>query len=87
MEKRTVQREVRGQIVDTGPRAWLLYLLAGVFATGLYFLLPSTTLQNIFVALIDASVVLAIIAGTLLHRPRYPLPWYLLASGMVFFVH
>ena len=86
MEKRTVQREVRGQIVDTGPPAWLLYLLAGVFATGLYFLLPSTTLQNIFVALIDASVVLAILAGTLLHRPRYPLPWYLLASGMVFFV-
>ena len=74
------------KIVDRSPRAWLLYLLLGILATGLYFLLQSTTVQNLFVALIDASLVLAIIFGIRLHRPTYPLPWYLFASGMVFTV-
>jgi diguanylate cyclase (GGDEF)-like protein len=84
MEKRTVQLKVMREIVDRSPRVWLLYLLVGILATGLYFLLPSTTLQNFFVAFIDASVVLAIVAGIFLHRPSYPLPWYLLALGMLF---
>jgi diguanylate cyclase (GGDEF)-like protein len=83
---RTVQREMKTEIADRGTRAWLLYLLVGILATGSYFFLPSTILQNILVALIDASVVLAIIVGILLHWPSYSLPWYLPALGMVFVV-
>ncbi len=48
-----------------GSRAWLLYLLAGITATGGYFLLPSSTAQNIFIILVDASVITAITAGIL----------------------
>ncbi len=50
-----------------GSWAWLLYLLAGIAATGGYFLLPSSSAQNIFIILVDASVVAAITAGTLMH--------------------
>lgn len=62
---------------------WLLYLLAGVLASGGYFLLPSPTAQNVFIVLIDLSVVAAIATGIHIHKPNYPLPWHLLASGMV----
>ncbi len=61
-----------------GSRAWLLYLLASIVATGGYFLLPSSTVQNVFIVLVDASVVAAIAAGVFMHRPSHSLPWYLL---------
>jgi diguanylate cyclase (GGDEF)-like protein len=63
-------------------RAWLLYLLAGILATGGYFLLPSATAQNVFVVLVDLSVLAAIVAGILIHRPKPSLPWCLFALGM-----
>jgi hypothetical protein len=62
---------------------WRLYLLAGVLATGGYFLLPSPTAQNVFIVLIDLSGVAAILSGIYIYKPSYPLPWYLLASGTV----
>ena len=61
--------------------AWRLYLLAGVLAMGAYFVLPSTTAQNIFTVLLDLSGVAAVVAGILMYRPSHPLPWYLLAFG------
>jgi diguanylate cyclase len=69
------------EIVDRGQRLWLLYLLVGILATGTYFLLPSATAQNVFIVLIDSSVLAAIVAGVLLHQPSHPLPWYLFAFG------
>ena len=45
-------------------------------------MLPSATVQDLFVAFINASVVMAIAAGILMHRPSHPLPWYLFAVGM-----
>ena len=69
------------EIVDRGQRLWLLYLLVGILATGGYFLLPSATVQNVFIVLIDSSVLAAIAAGILLHRPSHPRPWYLFAFG------
>jgi hypothetical protein len=74
---------MRREIVDKGQRVWILYLLAGLLATGGYFLLPSATAQNVFIVLIDLSGVAAIAAGIHTHKPNHPLPWYLLASGMV----
>jgi diguanylate cyclase (GGDEF)-like protein len=74
---------MRREIVDKGQRVWILYLLAGILATGGYFLLPSATTQNVFIVLIDLSGVAAIAAGIHTHKPNYPLPWYLLAGGMV----
>jgi diguanylate cyclase (GGDEF)-like protein len=62
---------------------WRFYLLAGVLATGGYFLLPSPTAQNVFIVLIDLSGVAAILSGIHIYKPSYPLPWYLLASGTV----
>jgi diguanylate cyclase (GGDEF)-like protein len=74
---------MRREIVYKGQRVWILYLLAGILATGGYFLLPSATAQNVFIVLIDLSGVAAITAGIHTHKPNHPLPWYLLASGMV----
>ena len=60
---------------------WRFYLLAGILATGGYFLLSSAIAQSVFTVSVDLSVVAAIAAGILVHRPSRPLPWYLLAFG------
>jgi diguanylate cyclase len=71
-------------MIGRGPRAWLLYLLAGIFATGGYFLLPSVSTQNVFYNLVGFSSVGAIVVGVLLmHHPTRPLQWYVLAFGML----
>jgi diguanylate cyclase (GGDEF)-like protein len=69
-------------IIDKSQRAWLVYLSWGILATGMYFVLPSATAQDVFVTFIDLSVVTAIAAGIFLHRPSHPLPWFLFAFGM-----
>jgi diguanylate cyclase (GGDEF)-like protein len=74
---------MRREIVDKGQRVCILYLLAGFSATGGYFLLSSPVAQNVFIVLIDLSVVGAIAVGLQMHKPKYPLPWYLLAIGTV----
>jgi len=67
-------------------RAWLLYLLAGVLTTGGYFLIPSAGAQNIVFNLIGLSAVAAIVVGIRTHRPVRPLPWYVLAFGLLILV-
>jgi diguanylate cyclase len=64
-------------------RVWLIYLFAGILATGSYFLLPSASAQNILYNLVGFSSVGAIIVGTRTNRPTSPLHWYVLASGML----
>ena len=70
-------------MIERGPRPWLLYLLAGIFAVGGYFLLPSVRVQSIFYNLVGLSSVAAIVVGIRMHRPVRPLHWHVLALGMV----
>jgi diguanylate cyclase (GGDEF)-like protein len=63
-------------------RAWLLYLLVGVLAMAVYFLLPSAVAQNVCLAVVEASAVAAIVAGIRMYRPVHPLPWCLFAFGI-----
>src|SRR5215212_9350105 len=71
---------------DRWSRAWSIYLLLGILATGAYFLLPSQTLQENLRPLFNVTTLGAIVAGILIHRPKRPLPWYLFALGMLLFV-
>ena len=70
---------MRESVGRSKQRLWLIYLVVGLLATGGYFLLPSATVQNVFIVLIALTVVAALAAGIRLHRPSHPLPWYLLA--------
>jgi signal transduction histidine kinase len=64
-------------------RRWLAYLVAGCVVTGIYFLLPFNTVgQAVLYDGIGASSVVAVVAGTLLCKPRNRLPWYLFAAGL-----
>jgi diguanylate cyclase (GGDEF)-like protein/PAS domain S-box-containing protein len=64
-------------------RTWHVYLLLSVIATGAYFLLPSETAQQVLHLLVVVSTPAAFVAGILMHRPKWPLPWYLFAFGML----
>ena len=64
-------------------RTWHVYLLLGVFVTGAYFLLPSETAQQVLHLLVVVSTPAAFVAGILMHRPKWPMPWYLFAFGML----
>ena len=59
-------------MIGRGPRAWLLYLLVGLLATGGYFLLPSVSAQNVFYNLVGFSSVGAIVVGILMHIQLAP---------------
>jgi signal transduction histidine kinase len=65
---------------------WLAYLVAGLAAIGVYFLLPWDTLaQGLVYDAIGLSSAAAVVAGTLLYRPAQRLPWYLFAAGLLAF--
>jgi signal transduction histidine kinase len=65
---------------------WLAYLVAGLAATGTYFLLPWNGLAQGFVYDgIGASSAVAVAVGTLRYRPAQRLPWYLFAAGLLAF--
>ncbi len=67
-------------------RPWLAYLVAGLLATAVYFVLPWNTLGQGFVYDgIGVSAAVAVVAGTLLHRPALRVPWYLFAGGLLAF--
>src|SRR5919202_4009441 len=65
---------------------WVVYLVAGVGAIAVYFLLPWNTTGQL--ALYDALGVIsaAAIAGAVfLNRPTLRLPWFLFAAGQLAF--
>ena len=64
-------------------RAWLVYLVSGVFATVAYFFLPSSAAQDTLRPLFNLAALGAFVAGILVHRPKRPLPWYLFTFGML----
>jgi PAS domain S-box-containing protein len=82
-EKTTIAGGRRGR--DTSPRLWLLYLVAGVIATGAYFLTPEAAQGTIY-NLIGVSAVAAILVGVRRHRPEPASPWYLIALGLAVYV-
>ena len=70
-------------IAGGGLRRWHVYLLLGVLATGVYFLLPSQAAQHTLHFLFVLSALAAIVTGVRMHRPSQPLPWYLFAAAML----
>ena len=63
-----------------------VYLVAGLTATGLYFLLPWDSLaQAILYDVIGLSAAAAVVAGTRINRPSLPVAWYLFAAGLFAF--
>ena len=76
------------EIGETNRRlhAWHVFLVVGILATGLYFLIPSQSAQDTLRPLFTVAALGAVVAGILLHRPRRPLPWYLIASAILLFV-
>jgi signal transduction histidine kinase len=88
--KRTAKEEnnspKESEMATKDSRVWLLYLLVGVLATGVYFLLPSASTQNILYDLIGFSAVVAIVVGVYMYRPTRVLQWYVLAFGLLILV-
>jgi diguanylate cyclase (GGDEF)-like protein/PAS domain S-box-containing protein len=60
-----------------------MYLAVGVLATGAYFLLPTQTAQYVLRLLAVGSTSAAFVAGIVMHRPKRPLPWYVLGFAML----
>jgi signal transduction histidine kinase len=63
-----------------------VYLVAGLAATGLYFVLPwNSTEQWLLYDLIGAGSAAAVMVGTRRHRPALSAAWYLFAAGLMAF--
>jgi signal transduction histidine kinase len=63
-----------------------VYLVAGLAAIGLYFVLPwDSRGQSLLYDLIGASSAAAVIVGTRKHRPSLEVAWYLFAAGLLAF--
>src|SRR5215213_5355141 len=67
-------------------QAWHVFLVVGILATGAYFLIPSQSAQDTLRPLFTVAALGAAVVGILLHRPRRPMPWYLIASAILLFV-
>ena len=64
-------------------RAWWLLLAVGAAGIVLSRLLPDGVPRSIPFQLSGLISAAAIVAGIRLHRPAHPLPWYLMASGLL----
>src|SRR5215216_887516 len=79
--------DVVSRIADKSLRqAWLVYLPVGIFLTGIYFLLPSAAVQDVFSDLVGFSAVVTIVVGVRMHHPTRPLHWYVFALGLLLLV-
>jgi signal transduction histidine kinase len=62
------------------------YLVAGLAAVGVYFLLPwDSFAQTLVYDAIGLSAAAAAVAGARIHKPSARLPWYLFAAGLAAF--
>jgi diguanylate cyclase (GGDEF)-like protein/PAS domain S-box-containing protein len=64
-------------------QAWHVYLLLGVLVTGGFYLIPSQDARGILRILLVMAALVAFVVGIRMHRPKRPLPWYLLACGLL----
>jgi signal transduction histidine kinase len=63
-----------------------VYLVAGLAATGLYFMLPwNSEAQWVLYDLIGAGSAAAVLVGTHRYRPALSAAWYLFAAGLMAF--
>jgi signal transduction histidine kinase len=63
-----------------------VYLVAGLTATGLYFLLPWNSFsQELLYDAIGACSAVVVVLGARINRPRQMLPWYLFGAGLLAF--
>ena len=63
-----------------------VYLVAGLAATGLYFMLPwNSEAQWVLYDLIGAGSAAAVLVGTRRYRPALAAAWYLFAAGLMAF--
>jgi diguanylate cyclase (GGDEF)-like protein/PAS domain S-box-containing protein len=60
-----------------------MYLAVGVLATAAYFLLPTQSAQYVLRFLVVGSTSAAFVAGIVIHRPKRPLPWYVLGFAFL----
>ena len=68
-------------------RAWRIYLVGGVVAVCLYYLLPVEGLwRSVAYSLIGLSSVVAIVVGVRRNRPARPLIWWCFAAGQLLLV-
>ena len=79
------EMRIKGK-TDRRAQAWLVFFVVGILATVAYFLIPSPNTQDTLRPLFTLAALGAAVAGILLHRPKRPLPWYLFASAILFFV-
>jgi CheY-like chemotaxis protein len=73
--------EIHKSDPNQGPPVWLTYLVLGIVATGMYFLLAGAAKDTLY-NLIGASS----LVGERRYRPKLVLPWYVIAIGLTFFV-
>ena len=63
-----------------------VYLVAGLAATGLYFMLPwNSEAQWVLYDVIGAGSAAAVLVGTHRYRPALSAAWYLFAAGLMAF--
>jgi signal transduction histidine kinase len=63
-----------------------VYLVAGLLATGLYFVLPWNSFsQDLLYDAIGACSAVVVVLGARINRPRQMLPWYLFGAGLLAF--
>jgi signal transduction histidine kinase len=63
-----------------------VYLVAGLLATGLYFVLPWNSFsQELLYDAIGACSAVVVVLGARINRPRQMLPWYLFGAGLLAF--
>jgi len=63
-----------------------VYLVAGLMATGLYFVLPWNSFsQELLYDAIGACSAVVVVIGARINRPRQMLPWYLFGAGLLAF--
>jgi len=62
--------------------AWLLYLIGGGVVGILYYFGPSVTRSGKVFNLVGLSAVIAVVAGTGLHRTKDRVAWYIFACGL-----
>jgi signal transduction histidine kinase len=64
--------------------AWRGFLLGGLFAAVVYFLLPDTErVASASSAVLHYAAAVAVVAGLRTHRPANPRPWYLIATALL----
>lgn len=82
MKRRDSPRSRGARFPSDYPRAWWVYLAAGIVAIGAYYLLPGEVLPAVVYELVGISAVVAIGVGVHLHQPARRAPWVVMAVGL-----